>query len=1116
MAVQKVELQFTGDATPLTQATDQMARDIAELGVVHKRVQQEIQGDINASSESVKEFNSDVTLTSKVVVDLGRAAASGTGQIAGNLDKASKSASTLSREVGGVVVRAKEGTAATRAMGAEQDGVTRKVKLTADQYQAITQRLREIGTAEDQIIGKVDELLAGGQDFAAVMASLQEPVDATTEGVEGLFQQLRAARREAAEMAAAFGVDSQQAIDAQKRVAGLANEVENLNKRFQAFDPGKRFEALNQLSFSLISGLSAVQGIASTLGGDNAALQQMLFVLQSILFAGTGIQQFLGGFTDSLRTLRAVLIGNTAVTQANTTAQAANAAATGAAGTAAVTTSGSFGILTTSVRAFTASLVTNPLFLFVAAVAALAAILASAGSEAEAAKKRFDQLAESADAFREIGDAAADMRRELDELDIDRRRNLLQDSDFEGQARLARESAQAELDAIRSKESARRADIASRQDQLNRLSAIGKLDAEEFKERQDAITRLEIEANGLRAQQNLVRARLVSQLQQIEKDALEEAKADARARRALQEEILLAQRELDQRLREQARESAGATDPFLRAELERRAGLEEIKELEQGFKRKIAAIELQKAIGRKAFEELSEIEREARLDALITDQDIQLPARQQEQVNFLIELENREFERKTLEATLQLAEARAEIMQDGAEKEAAVFRAGQERQLADLRAKGVDEMDIREAQQRDLEAFTQKAANDAIQQDAALQEAIINGRQRGTETEKAFERQKQLDLLAVKIAAAQASLRVLVDNGTAERALVRANLKATIEGLQQELESLLSTPLNINILDLIGIPVAQQAQVQQAVGLFVANFRSAIDAIIAADQAALQAQISTTDQMISDAQRRRSELEAQLDEELRDQEAGRASNVAAIKQSIAEAQAAEKQALEEKKRLVDEQAKLARKQAAIGAIEQSSSLLSAGAKLFEKGAFAGPGGIIIAIATIASMIASFIALSAKVRQATAQSGQAFYKGTERVRRAPGERPGIDTVRAMLTEDEAVIPVAPANKFRRLIRGMITDDYRNLTLGDITPILARMNIRVDDKAMARFSEQRLGLPQFAMDTSGIERRSDVLTDEVRQFRERILARESDERNGRERVERKGSTTIRSSR
>ena len=68
------------------------------------------------------------------------------------------------------------------------------------------------------------------------------------------------------------------------------------------------------------------------------------------------------------------------------------------------------------VRAFTASLVTNPLFLFVAAVAALAAILASAGSEAEAAKKRFDQLAESADAFREIGDAAADMRRELDEL----------------------------------------------------------------------------------------------------------------------------------------------------------------------------------------------------------------------------------------------------------------------------------------------------------------------------------------------------------------------------------------------------------------------------------------------------------------------------------------------------------------------------------------------------------------------------------------------------------------------------------------------------------------------------------------------------------------------------
>jgi hypothetical protein len=189
--------------------------------------------------------------------------------------------------------------------------------------------------------------------------------------VVSLQRQLRAAKLEAGALAAEFGIDSQEALKAQQRVASLTDEVGDLTARFDAFNPDKKFEAFNQLQFSLVAGLSAVQQSVGLLAGDNEGLQKVIFGFQSLLFATQSLQQFTGGFGDALKTLRATLGLTSTATAAQTAATVASGTATAAAGTAAAASATGFAAATAAVKSFTLSLVTNPIFLVVAALGCL-------------------------------------------------------------------------------------------------------------------------------------------------------------------------------------------------------------------------------------------------------------------------------------------------------------------------------------------------------------------------------------------------------------------------------------------------------------------------------------------------------------------------------------------------------------------------------------------------------------------------------------------------------------------------------------------------------------------------------------------------------------------------
>lgn len=311
-----------------------------------------------------------------------------------------------------------------------------------------------------------------------------------------------------------------------------------------------------------------------------------------------------------------------------------------------------------------------------------------------------------------------------------------------------------------------------------------------------------------------------------------------------------------------------------------------------------------------------------------------------------------------------------------------------------------------------------------------------------------------------------------------------------------------------SLLDLLGFKLSDpdRQKVEQALNSIGQSILQVVNAGIQARQAELDAQRSINEELIADNENRIQELEQQLKEEEDLQRQGLANNVDAVRAAIEEKKRLEQEALAEKRRLQAEQRKLAREQAIVDSASQASALLTAGATLFKAEAFKGVVGIVTSIATIAGMIASFVALKAKLASAT--TTQQFYKGTKSVKRGPGEAPGIDTVHAMLTEDEAVVPVKSNRKHRGLVGAIIDDDFSKLRPSDLqhlldsidlTDMLRGTGVRVNTRALRQDIQAgaKASAPAPSVDVKGLESRLDALTAEVVALRKDAKARPSTE-------------------
>lgn len=127
------------------------------------------------------------------------------------------------------------------------------------------------------------------------------------EGFKTLKQQLKEAQNEAQIMAQKFGDTSKQAIEAQKKVARLKDEVGDFNARVEALNPEAKFRAFAQVAQGVASGFAAAQGAAALFGAESEDVQKALLKLQGAMAIAQGVEGLMG-LGDSFKTLKVVAI----------------------------------------------------------------------------------------------------------------------------------------------------------------------------------------------------------------------------------------------------------------------------------------------------------------------------------------------------------------------------------------------------------------------------------------------------------------------------------------------------------------------------------------------------------------------------------------------------------------------------------------------------------------------------------------------------------------------------------------------------------------------------------------------------------------------------------------
>lgn len=144
----------------------------------------------------------------------------------------------------------------------------------------------------------------------------------------------------------------------------------------------------------------------------------------------------------------------------------------------------------------------------------------------------------------------------------------------------------------------------------------------------------------------------------------------------------------------------------------------------------------------------------------------------------------------------------------------------------------------------------------------------------------------------------------------------------------------------------------------------------------------------------------------------------------------------------------------ARRQLAINAVLQTSQALTAFISALAQGiATGGPlGGIAIAGAVI-GLIASGYAIIQSLQQ---QNQQTFFTGTKNVRRENGEPAGVDTVPAMLTEGEAVIPRDTNREYAPAVAAIYDKSIPADQLNEFVN-----NYHVNSRVMPRLDHDRMG-------------------------------------------------------
>lgn len=246
--------------------------------------------------------------------------------------------------------------------------------------------------------------------------------------------------------------------------------------------------------------------------------------------------------------------------------------------------------------------------------------------------------------------------------------------------------------------------------------------------------------------------------------------------------------------------------------------------------------------------------------------------------------------------------------------------------------------------------------------EAQFQKVILLMKQRGASEQEIAQAQAEFDLATQKKRLEaeirfQEALLLATAGGDEQR---RQAIEAQIALLNQQLENV---NIKINAPTIEGGP---KLDLKKLLGLDDESLKAVQEAASRAVQAIQQvtaARVQAAEEELRLSQEKVSQAEDALDREIQLAEEGFASNVTLKREELAEAKKQEQKALEDKQKAV-------RQQQAIETVTQTVNLISASAKIFNSLAAAGPVGIGLAIAAIASMFAAFAKVKIDAARAT--------------------------------------------------------------------------------------------------------------------------------------------------
>ena len=194
-------------------------------------------------------------------------------------------------------------------------------------------------------------------DEIAAMDKLATAAEDAGDGFVSLRSQVRQAKEEAQKAADKYGEFSKEANVARQRAGALADQMGDLNRQVNLLNPEAKAKAFSNLAQGVVGAFAVATGALQAFGVKNKEVEELAMKLQAALNITQGIAS-IGALKEAYQDVKVVLGFTTAAQEALVVATEAETVATTQA--------------TVATKGFTAALVTNPIFLTVAAIGALA------------------------------------------------------------------------------------------------------------------------------------------------------------------------------------------------------------------------------------------------------------------------------------------------------------------------------------------------------------------------------------------------------------------------------------------------------------------------------------------------------------------------------------------------------------------------------------------------------------------------------------------------------------------------------------------------------------------------------------------------------------------------